>query len=174
MVSRYEIIESLKKKAETPYITMDLGKGENINAFSNLSGNNSLSCNLCSNRSYIYMIELFDNIAEGANMAILTIKEEIILSALLMLDGKSSGAPLRKKVIELSRKEIVYGTLYNLLEILIRKGYVTSQKGAPTPVQGGRSKTIYAITREGRQALQETLTLHERIKQSIAGLESGN
>ena len=107
-------------------------------------------------------------------MAILTIKEEIILSALLMLEGKSSGAPLRKKVIELSRKEIVYGTLYNLLEILIRKGYVTSRKGAPTPVQGGRSKAIYAITREGRKALQETLTLHERIRQSIAGLEPGN
>ena len=71
---------------------------------------------------------------------------------------------------------LAHGMCYqkSLLEILIRKGYVTSQKGAPTPVQGGRSKTIYAITREGRKALQETLTLHERIRQSIAGLESGN
>jgi DNA-binding PadR family transcriptional regulator len=106
-------------------------------------------------------------------MAILAVKEEIILSALLMLEGSSFGAPLRKKVIELSHKKIVYGTLYNLLEVLIRKGYVTSKKSDPTPVQGGRSKTIYMITGEGRQALHETLIMHEQIKKSIPDFESG-
>ncbi len=106
-------------------------------------------------------------------MAILAVKEEIILSALLMLEGSSHGAPLRKKVIELSKKEIVYGTLYNLLEVLIRKGYVTSQKSDPTPVRGGRSKTIYSITKKGKQALEETLLMHEHIKNSVPGFESG-
>lgn len=105
-------------------------------------------------------------------MAILAVKEEIILSALLMLEGSSHGAPLRKKVIELSKKEIVYGTLYNLLEVLIRKGYVTSQKSDPTPVRGGRSKTIYSITQKGKQALEETLLMHEHIKNSVPSFES--
>jgi len=107
-------------------------------------------------------------------MAILAVKEEIILSALLILDGTSHGAPLRKKVIELSKKEIVYGTLYNLLEILIRKGYVTSHKSDPMPVQGGRSKTVYSITRKGRHALHETLLMHEHIKKNIPSFEPGN
>lgn len=106
-------------------------------------------------------------------MVILAVKEEIILSALLMLEGESSGAPLRKKVIELSQKEIVYGTLYNLLDVLIRKGYVTSKKSDPVPVQGGRSKTIYTITREGREVLKDTLALHEQLRKNIASLESG-
>jgi len=105
-------------------------------------------------------------------MTFLAVKEEIILSALMMLDGSSNGAPLRKKVIELSKKEIVYGTLYNLLEVLIRKGYVTSQKSDPTPVRGGRSKTIYSITKQGKQALEETLLMHEHIKNSVPGFES--
>ena len=105
-------------------------------------------------------------------MAILAVKEEIILSAIMMLDGSSNGAPLRKKVIELSKKEIVYGTLYNLLEVLIRKGYVTSQKSDPTPVRGGRSKTIYSITNLGKNALEETLLMHERIKNSVPSFES--
>jgi PadR family transcriptional regulator PadR len=105
-------------------------------------------------------------------MAILAVKEEIILSALLMLDGNSHGAPLRKKVIELSKKEIVYGTLYNLLEVLIRKGYVTSQKSDPMPVRGGRSKAIYSITEEGKQALKETLSMHEHIRNSVPSYES--
>ena len=105
-------------------------------------------------------------------MAILAVKEEIILSALMMLDGNSHGAPLRKRVIELSKKEIVYGTLYNLLEVLIRKGYVTSQKSDPTPVRGGRSKAIYSITNKGKQALEETLLMHEHIKNSVPSFES--
>jgi PadR family transcriptional regulator PadR len=106
-------------------------------------------------------------------MTILAVKEEIILSALLMLDGETNGAPLRKKVIELSDKEIVYGTLYNLLEILIRKGYVASKKSDPKPVRGGRSKTIYKITERGKTALEETLRMHERIKKGIPSYESG-
>ena len=106
-------------------------------------------------------------------MKLLTLKEEIILSAIVMLGGSSHGAPIRKKVIELSHKEIVYGTLYNFLEMLIRKNYVTSRKDDPTPVQGGRSKTIYSITSEGRSALQETLNVHEHIKKSLPKLEFG-
>lgn len=105
-------------------------------------------------------------------MAILAVKEEIILSALLMLEDSSHGAPLRNKVIELSKKEIVYGTLYNLLEVLIRKGYVTSQKSDPTPVRGGRSKTIYSITKKGKNALEETLLMHEHIRESIPNFGS--
>jgi PadR family transcriptional regulator PadR len=97
----------------------------------------------------------------------LAAREEIILSSLLILGGSSHGAPLRQKVVELSDKEIVYGTLYNLLEVLIRKGYVTARKSGPLPVQGGRSKTVYTITRGGKRALQETLVLHERIRKSI-------
>jgi PadR family transcriptional regulator PadR len=106
-------------------------------------------------------------------MPILAVKEEIILSALLMLDGESYGAPLRKKVIELTKKEIVYGTLYNLLEVLIRKGYVTCHKSDPRPVRGGRRKTIYRVTIQGKTALEETLSMHERIIKSIPRLELG-
>jgi PadR family transcriptional regulator PadR len=106
-------------------------------------------------------------------MAILAVREEIILSALVMLEGQSHGAPLRKKVIELSKKEIVYGTLYNLLEVLIRKGFVISHLSKPIPIQGGRSKTIYTITTRGKKALEETLLLHEKIKNSVLSFESG-
>lgn len=106
-------------------------------------------------------------------MGILALKEEIILSALLMLGESARGALIRKKVIELSKKEIVYGTLYNLMEVLIRKGYVTTRKSAPVPEQGGRSKTIYTITKEGKMALRETLALHENIRENLPDFELG-
>ncbi len=103
-------------------------------------------------------------------MSILTLNEEIILSAIWMLGGQTHGALIRDKVIKISGKEIVYGTLYNSIEFLIRKGFVTSQKGEPTPVRGGRSKTIYIITDEGKTALEKTKALHESIWQSIPAL----
>jgi PadR family transcriptional regulator PadR len=103
-------------------------------------------------------------------MKLLTLKEEIILSALMMCGGSSTGAPIRKKVIELAKKEIVYGTLYNLLEILIRKGYVTIHRSDPVPVQGVRSKIVYTITDDGKAALHETLMMHENIKRSLSDL----
>jgi DNA-binding PadR family transcriptional regulator len=104
-------------------------------------------------------------------MGILTLREEIILSSLEMLNGSSGGAPIRNKIIELTGKEIVYGTLYNLMEYLIQKGYVTAHKSDPVPVQGGRSKTIYSITKAGRLALQETLALHEKIRGRLKNME---
>ena len=106
-------------------------------------------------------------------MGLLTLKEEVILSALIMLGGKSGGAQIRKVVIEHTRKEIVYGTLYNLLENLIRKGFVITGVGDPVPVQGGRSKTIYKITEEGKSALKETLEMHDNLKKLLPNLETG-
>ena len=104
-------------------------------------------------------------------MALLAVKEEIILSGLLILGGHAHGSPLRNKVIELSGKDIVYGTLYNLLEVLIRKGYVVSEKTGPLPVPGGRSKSLYRITPKGRKELSETLMKHEEIIKSVAETE---
>ena len=106
-------------------------------------------------------------------MGILALKEEIIISALWTLEGSAHGADIREKVIELSQKEIVYGTLYNLLEILIRKGYVVSKKADPTPEPGGKSKTIYTITEEGKNALKETKELHENIWNGLPDIEMG-
>ncbi|MCK5146852.1 helix-turn-helix transcriptional regulator [bacterium] len=103
-------------------------------------------------------------------MPLLTLKEEIILSAIMMHGGSSRGAPIRKKVIELGQKDIVYGTLYNLMEKLIGKGYVVTGKSDPIPVQGGRSKTIYGITPEGKKVLQETLEMHAAIRQALPEL----
>ncbi len=106
-------------------------------------------------------------------MNVLTLKEEIILSSLMMLGGSSRGALIRKKVIEISGKEIVYGTLYNLMEILIKKGFVYTTKSEPVPEKGGRRKTIYIITKKGKSALKETLVLHENIHSSLKSLEFG-
>ncbi|MCP4727042.1 MAG: hypothetical protein GY863_18525 [bacterium] len=106
-------------------------------------------------------------------MGVLTFKEEIILAAIWKLGGNAHGVPIREKVIEISKKNIVYGTLYNSLEYLIHKGHVKSEKGEPTPERGGKSKTIYSITPQGKKALMATREMHESIWQDMPDLKPG-
>jgi DNA-binding PadR family transcriptional regulator len=103
-------------------------------------------------------------------MQILTLNEEIILIAVCRLGGSAHGVAIRDVITELSGKEIVYGTLYNSLEYLIRKGFVLSVKGDPTPERGGKRKTIYSITSDGKKALMDTRSLHEKLWKGMPDL----
>jgi DNA-binding PadR family transcriptional regulator len=61
----------------------------------------------------------------------------------------------------------MYGTLYNALNQLRRKGLVTKTKGLPTAERGGRSKIYYKLTREGEKALREVYRLQNSVWASI-------
>ena len=108
-------------------------------------------------------------------MSVLTRNEETIMIALCRLGGNAHGPALHEKMTELSGKFLVYGTLYNSLEYLIRKGFVSSTKGEPTPERGGKRKSIYTVTPEGREALLETRKLQDRLWKGMskADLKSG-
>jgi PadR family transcriptional regulator PadR len=101
-------------------------------------------------------------------MSVLTRNEETILIALCRLGGEAHGPALYDKVVELTDKTLVYGTLYNSLEYLIRKGFVDSRKGEPSRERGGKRKSIYTITSEGRQALLETRQMNERLWKDLS------
>ena len=103
-------------------------------------------------------------------MRVLTLNEEIILIAVCRLRGSAHGVAIRDKIVELSGKEIVYGTLYNSLEYLIRKDFVRSVKVDPTPERGGKRKTIYSITLDGKKALMNTRSLHEKLWKGMSDL----
>jgi PadR family transcriptional regulator PadR len=108
-------------------------------------------------------------------MSVLTRNEETIMIALCRLGGDAHGSTLHEKMTELTGKSLVYGTLYNSLEYLIRKGFVSSTKGEPTPERGGKRKSIYTVTPEGREALLETRKLQDRLWKGMskADLKSG-
>ncbi len=102
----------------------------------------------------------------------LTVAEEIILTSILRLEDNAYGVAIRKKVADVTQKELIYGTLYNLLDQLVRKGYVIKTRGTPTPERGGRSKIYYALTPSGIEALAETRGLHNKICEGLPDLAS--
>jgi len=97
----------------------------------------------------------------------LTIQEEIILTAIWRLKEEAYGVLIRKNVAEITDKQMMYGTLYNTLSQLLRKGYVSKNKGEPTAARGGRSKMYYRVTQDGVKALQNNRELHRSIWKGI-------
>lgn len=93
----------------------------------------------------------------------LTLKEQVLLLAIWQLNDNAYPVSIREKVIKITRKNVVYGTLYNSLELLLKKGYVASKKGEPTSERGGKSKIFFTLTDEGISALQNSKQFYETL-----------
>lgn len=100
----------------------------------------------------------------------LTINEEILLLVIWRLDQDAYGVTIQEKVSELTGMDFRFGALYNHLEQLTRKGYVTSYKGDPTAMRGGKRKVFYQITKAGREALESARALHEKLWENVPRL----
>jgi len=100
-------------------------------------------------------------------MRTLTIPEEILLTAILRLKDNAYGVVIRKKVAEVTGRDIAYGSLYNILAQVLRKGYVRKDRGVPTSERGGRSKIYYRVTPQGIAALQEARRLQRLIWEGL-------
>ena len=100
-------------------------------------------------------------------MKILTIFEQIILASIITLEGEAYGVSIRKRARDLSGKSIMYGSLYNILDQLHRKDYVTRRKRKPTLDESGHEKIFYKVTSSGMKALQEAQAIQSAIWDSL-------
>jgi len=104
-------------------------------------------------------------------MKYLSLNEEAVLLAVLKLKGNAYPVTVRELVNGMTGKEMVYGTLYNTLEHLVKKGYVTSEKGEPTRERGGKGKVFFHLTRHGVAALDLTRRVRRGMWEGIGELK---
>jgi PadR family transcriptional regulator PadR len=104
-------------------------------------------------------------------MEILTVNEEMLLIIIWQLKEDAYGFPIMKRVMGITKKKISYGSLYNSLNNLAKKGYLTITKGEPTDVRGGKSKIYYAITPRGKAALKKAVQFHRSLWLSASDFE---
>jgi DNA-binding PadR family transcriptional regulator len=97
----------------------------------------------------------------------LTLLEQMILAAITALEDNAYGVAIRKKVANMTGKRMMYGTLYNALDQLLRKGYITKAKGSTASSRGGRPRIYYALSKEGLSALRASYHLQRAIWDSI-------
>ena len=97
----------------------------------------------------------------------LTLLEQMILAAVISLEENAYGVSIRKKVEKLTGKRLMYGTLYNVLDQLLRKDYETKTKGTTSTARGGRPRIYYTLTPPGERALRTSYDLQQAIWNSI-------
>lgn len=87
-------------------------------------------------------------------MDLLTRLEEAILIVVLKLKDKAYGVPINREVSKIFGKNYTLGGLYFALDQLVRKEYLVKRISDPTPKRGGRSRSYFRITLEGKEALE--------------------
>jgi PadR family transcriptional regulator len=81
--------------------------------------------------------------------------EQVVLFAIVRLDGPSHGAVIIQEIEGRTGKTVSPGALYTVLDRLEAKGYVRSWIGESTPERGGRRRKLYEILPAGAAALRD-------------------
>lgn len=96
-------------------------------------------------------------------MIVLTFNEMLILNSIWRLKENTYGAEIRRHISEMTQKNWNYGTMYCILDQLVKKGFIKRIIGDPTPVPGGRKKIFYKITPAGKKALGEAFEINKTL-----------
>ncbi len=91
----------------------------------------------------------------------LTKNEELILLSIWRLQENAYGVTIRDHLKKITGRILNYGSLYNTLYLLTRRGLVESRESEPLSKQGGRRKVLYSMTREGEKALSNAQKIHK-------------
>jgi len=87
-------------------------------------------------------------------MRLLSRKEEMILLAVWKLQGNAYGVTIREHIEKASGVKWLFGAIYNPLGRLVEMGFVEADESDPLPERGGRRKTLYRLTMNGKAALE--------------------
>ncbi len=80
--------------------------------------------------------------------------EELVLLAVLGLDGSGYGVSIRAELETETGETISLGAVYATLDRLERKGLVGSTVGSATAERGGRRKRVFRVSATGTAALR--------------------
>ena len=93
--------------------------------------------------------------------------EQMVLLAVIRLEGDAYGVTIRDELEERGGREVIIGAVYAALERLERKGFLESIVAPPLPVRGGRARKLFTTTSAGRRALADARAMMERMAQGL-------
>jgi PadR family transcriptional regulator, regulatory protein PadR len=100
-------------------------------------------------------------------MNLISRAEELILLAILGLGDDAYGISILEFLEGKTGNVWSFAQIYDPLDRLTRKGYVRRRPGGSTPERGGRPKSFYKLTTEGRVALLEIRRIQDAVWGSI-------
>ncbi len=103
-------------------------------------------------------------------MRLLSRKEEMILLAIWKLQNNAYGVTIREYIEKKTRVKWLFGAIYSPLGRLVDWNYVEAFESDPESVRGGRRKTLYRLTDEGKNALLTVKELNNSMWLDIPSL----
>ena len=85
----------------------------------------------------------------------------MLLLVVCSLQDDAFGLSIREEVEAITGKRYSVGGIYVPLDRLVRKGFLTTEEGKPTPERMGRPRRLYRITPDGLAMLREARRVHE-------------
>lgn len=89
--------------------------------------------------------------------------EEIVLKGVMRLRERAYPASIRHELWTITGKDYSIGSVFNALERMEAKGFVSSHRGEPIPERGGRSRRYFIIEAPGLRALDERDAIRDRL-----------
>lgn len=66
-----------------------------------------------------------------------------------------------------TKRAVAIGAVYITLDRLVRKGWLASKLGEPSPERGGKAKRFYSVTARGKVALRSEIRAMHRLWQGL-------
>ena len=74
---------------------------------------------------------------------------------------------VHRELEERTKRPVAIGAVYITLDRLVRKGWLASKLGDPSPERGGRAKRFYTVTARGKVALRSEIRTMHRLWQGL-------
>ncbi len=101
--------------------------------------------------NHLYLFGIYERNMKGTHLGEF---EELILLMVGILKGEAYGISVMQEIEKQTGRTVTVSTIHTALYRLEEKGYVRSFVGGASKSRGGRSKRLYEITAEGREALE--------------------
>lgn len=94
--------------------------------------------------------------------------EQLVLLAVVRLDGESYAVPIRNLIAQEARVELSRATVYITLDRLERKGLMQSSFSEPTGQPGGKARRVFRLRPAGLAVLKAARQAADRLAAGTA------
>ena len=101
---------------------------------------------------------------KGTNLGEL---QELVMLAVGVLYDDAYGVSIKEEIERQTGRSITLSTAHAALNRLEDKGFLISRMGGATEERGGRPKRLFRVTAYGKQALEESRAMRNRMWESI-------